>query len=187
MKSVRLVIAALIFCYGAAAFGNDGLELAKKYVNFWQPLDGNWDLTAGAEDAEPVVVSWTFKRSPSELWYVSEGEAEGQATGIAVHGYDPEKKTWHYSGYGVPNEENPQLCSTVWLHVDLNGHEKLESGATMKSTSRRVLPSGQIDEGEGVWTWSEVTRGRVVLEITEANKNGEPQPDARFVFERRKD
>ena len=189
MKPVACVLA---FCVAAlavsAAPAAEGLELAKKYVAFWEPVAGTWEVTTEQEGQEKTDEAGTFlwecKKSPTGLYYTSSGQANGQVVSHGIHGYDPSHKCWHFVSYGLPPDDDSPLHRTTWLMIDLSKGKRARTGFTFLSEGRQVMPDGKVREGRARWTLQTVERNKIEIQFTEGTLDGEAQPDIRMVFKR---
>jgi hypothetical protein len=181
------VLAALAFSVTVA---EDGLEVAKKYADFWQPIVGTWEVTTeieGEEEAgETTPALLRFERYPLGLHYVSSTIVNGQEVGHGIHAYDPSRKCWHFVGYGVPPDDDSPLHGTTWLMINLEEQKQVKTGTTFMAEGRDVMPDGKVVETRARWTAKLVEKDRMEFVFTEATRDGEPRPDVKTVLQRAK-
>lgn len=190
MRSSAICLAAISFALcAAAAQAEDQVELAKKYVDFWQPLEGRWEITfevegtPKADDAAPAV--WTYRKSSTGLCYLGEVAVDGTATTHGIHAYDPLRKHWHFLSYGVPGSEEDSFTSMAWLHVDLATAQRLAQGVTFLAETKEVMKDGTVVESTGRWTFPRVEPDYVEIHLTDGKRNGEPVPPGKLILKRR--
>lgn len=191
MRTSAICIAAISFALCASATqAEDQMGLAKKYVEFWQPLEGQWEITwdgPGApegEDAAPAI--WIYRKAPTGLCYVVEVTINGTAANHGLHAYDPLRKCWHFLSYGLPARESDSFTSTTWMHVDLAKAQRLAPGVTFLAETKEVMQDGTVVESTGRWTFPRVEQDYVEIHITDGKRNGEPVPPGKLILKRRK-
>jgi hypothetical protein len=182
MSRVALVVATLALGLSTSiVVAEDVLETAKKYVEFWKPVEGAWEITS--ED-RPDAVIWHHDLSPTGLCYTGGLEVNGQKVRQSIHGYDPEHKCWRSVAYMNPSEEEKTVVSTRWLVVDVEASDHVAAGTTFIGEGRDVLQDGTVKEGRGRWTFLLVEKDKMELGVTEITIDGEAQPDFRLKFKR---
>jgi len=184
---MRLFLAFVVACLTVSpATAESPMAQAKAYMDFWQPVEGTWDIVNTVEGQEAVHGVWRVEASPSgscRLSYLKVGE---QAVNQSMAGYDPEKSAWLSVTFDVAKESDDPICSHNWIFIDLSSHKQLATGVVVQSEGTRALASGKVAKRTAVWTFPVVSKNKIVLEVTDRVHNGEAQPKRTIIFERRK-
>ena len=192
MKVIQnaFAILSVALCISSAS-ADDLTATAKKYVNFWQPLEGTWMVTFESEgqasDAEMGPILWNVSRSPTGLCLLSGGELKGTPIGTGLHGYDPEQKCWHFISYQVPTGPDEAYCSKNWLHIDVAKDKVLKEGCTFIAEGKHYRGDGTVTESRARWTFPKVTDRVIEIAFTEGTENGESVPAGKMICKQKTD
>ncbi len=176
-------------CWASAAVAEDAVETARKYVEFWQGVEGRWKVTmsgGGTEAASADAGSfiWELKKSPSGVCFTDEGIVDGKANSHGIHAYDPEKKCWLMISYGQPQLATDPLFAMTWIPLDITKSTHLTEGTTFVAEGKCVMRDGTVIKTRRRWLFSKVQKDLLEVRFTEGIDNGAPLPDGIGVFER---
>lgn len=188
MSGFAVIVLAVVACpsvVSAQDEAQDELVVAKKYVQYWQPIVGDWAVEFEiAGTPAPGKITWRFRKSPTGLCYLATITVNGDVTGHGIHSYDPEHKCWRIEGVRLPGPVDNTLLDTAWLHVDLSKSTHLKEGTTFTTKGRQVAADGTVTEIQNRWTFAIAGPDQFEIKLSDGKANGEPIPDAKMVLNR---